>query len=37
MEIAIDPGQPLAEELILAIAVSGPWLLSYLVTPGDGG
>ena len=33
-EIAVHPGQQLTEELVLAIAVSAPWLSDYLQHPG---
>jgi hypothetical protein len=37
MEITIHPSQPLADELVLAIAMSTPWLDSYYVIPNQGG
>lgn len=37
MEITIRPSQPLADELVLAIAMSTPWLDSYFVVPNQGG
>jgi hypothetical protein len=32
-DIAVDPDQRLTEELVLAIAMSAPWLTSYFETP----
>jgi DivIVA domain-containing protein len=37
MEIAIHPDQRLTEELILAIAVSAPWVADYFRRPSGGG
>jgi hypothetical protein len=36
-EITVHPGHPLTDELVLAIAISAPWLSSYFSTPGGGG
>ena len=33
MEITVHPGQPLTDELALAIAASAPWLSSYFTIP----
>jgi DivIVA domain-containing protein len=32
MEITVHPGQPLTDELVLAIAISAPWLTGYFAT-----
>jgi len=37
VEITIHPGHPLTDELVLAIAISAPWLSSYFSHPGGGG
>jgi hypothetical protein len=37
MEIAVRPGQPLTDELVLALAISAPWLSSYFDVPSQGG
>ena len=37
MEITIHPSQPLADELVLAIAISTPWLDSFVTVPNQGG
>lgn len=37
VEITIHPGQPLTDELALAIAISPPWLSSYFSSEGGGG
>ena len=37
VEIAVHPGWALTDELVLAIAMSTPWLSSYFVTSGGGG
>ena len=34
LEIAVNPGWGLADELVLAIAISGPWFGSYYTRPG---
>jgi len=33
VEIAVNPGWELADELVLAIALSAPWPGSYFSTP----
>jgi hypothetical protein len=37
MEITVHPGQTLTDELVAAIAISAPWLSSYLALPTQGG
>ena len=37
IEITISPGQELTDELVLAIAISAPWLSSYFIRAGEGG
>jgi DivIVA domain-containing protein len=37
VEITVHPGWPLTDELVLAIAISAPWLNSYFSEPGSGG
>jgi hypothetical protein len=37
MEIAVRPGQPLTDELVLALVISAPWLSSYFDVPSQGG
>lgn len=37
VEITVHPGWPLTDELILAIAISAPWLNSYFSEPSGGG
>jgi hypothetical protein len=37
IEIAVNPGWELADELVLAIAISAPWLGSYFSRPVEGG
>ena len=37
VEITVHPGQQLTDELVLAIAISAPWLSSYFKTPNQGG
>jgi hypothetical protein len=37
MEIAVRPGQPLTDELVLAIAVSADWLGCYFLESSGGG
>lgn len=37
MEIAVRPGQPLTDELVLALAISAPWLSPYFDVPSQGG
>ena len=36
-EIAVHPDQKLTDELVLAIAISPPWLVSYFTLQGRGG
>lgn len=37
VEITVHPGQPLTDELVLAMAISAPWLSSYFHIPNKGG
>jgi DivIVA domain-containing protein len=37
VEISVHPGWELTDELVLAIALSAPWLPGYFTTPGGGG
>ena len=37
VEIAVHPGWPLTDELVLAIAISAPWLNKYFSEPSGGG
>jgi hypothetical protein len=37
VEIAVYPGRELTDELVLAIAISAPWLGSYFSEPSQGG
>ncbi len=37
VEVTVHPGWPLTDELMLAIAISAPWLNSYFLEPGGGG
>jgi DivIVA domain-containing protein len=37
VEITVHPGRKLTDELVLAIAVSAPWLGEYFTSPGGGG
>lgn len=37
VEIAVNPGWELTDELVLAIAISAPWLGSYFSRPYEGG
>ena len=37
VEITVHPGWPLTDELVLAIAISTPWLNSYFSEPRGGG
>lgn len=37
VEITVHPGWPLTDELVLAIAISAPWLNSYFSEPRGGG
>ena len=37
VEITVHPGLPLIDELVLVIAVSAPWLVSYFQSEGGGG
>jgi len=37
VEIIVHPGQRLTDELVLAIAISAPWLSSYFEAPNQGG
>jgi DivIVA domain-containing protein len=37
VEITVHPGQQLTDELVLAIAISAPWLSSYFESPNQGG
>jgi len=37
IEIAVSPSQELTDELVLAIAISAPWLSSYFVPQAPGG
>ncbi len=37
VEIAVNPGWELTGELVLAIAISAPWLGSYFSVPHEGG
>jgi hypothetical protein len=36
VEITVHPGQQLADELVLAIVISAPWLSSYFAHQGGG-
>jgi hypothetical protein len=36
VEITVDPGQELTDELVLAITLSAPWLLWYFTKPPPG-
>jgi hypothetical protein len=37
VEITVHPGRQLTNELVLAIAISAPWLGSYFSEPVEGG
>ena len=37
IEITVSPSQELTDELVLAIAISAPWLSSYFVSQAEGG
>jgi len=37
VDIAVHPGWTLTDELVLAVAISAPWLSSYFQREGGGG